>query len=67
MKKDNKTELPKLPSVQKVLDTLTDDKFSLKHEIIVSIIRKELESIRLDINKRAVSFKSKEDALSLIQ
>ncbi|RKY55215.1 MAG: L-seryl-tRNA(Sec) selenium transferase [Candidatus Neomarinimicrobiota bacterium] len=67
MKKDNKTELSKLPSVQKVLDTLTDDKFSLKHEIIVSIIRTELESIRLDINKRAVSFKSKEDALSLIQ
>ncbi len=67
MKKDNKTELSKLPSVQKVLDTFTGDKFPLKHEIIVSIIRKELESIRLDINKRAVSFKSKENALSLIQ
>ncbi|MCK4297370.1 MAG: hypothetical protein KAX28_12040, partial [Candidatus Marinimicrobia bacterium] len=66
MKKDNKTELSKLPSVQKILDTLTDDKFPLKHEIIVSIIRKELESIRLNINKRVVSFKSKEDALSLI-
>jgi len=59
MKKDNKIEFSKLPSVQKVLDTFTDDKSSLKHEIIVSIIRKELESIRQEINKGAVSFKSK--------
>ncbi len=56
-----------LPSVQQVLETLSDDAASLKQAYLTVLVREELESLRNRIQSTRFRLKSRDQALTLIR